>query len=240
MAQGEADRTKLPGTMYSWSAKGTKRSFVSLTPFLVLTLSWLMTGCDFPGRPNRADRPVPPDQSLEFGVLYGQNCTGCHGSDGKFGPAPPLNEPLFRAIVPVAELQGVLAKGRKKSLMPAFAKESGGMLTEAQIQVLVMEIKGIPYKIVKKHEGDVVKVDVVPDTGGIAPAWGAPEKPREGVPAYREPSASSNGSRTGDKKQGAIVFVRACATCHGDDGKGIQEEGETVRDSRACAAGPNQ
>ncbi len=172
---------------------------------------------------------MPPDQSLEFGVLYGQNCAGCHGSDGKFGPAPPLNEPLFRAIVPVAELQGVLAKGRKKSLMPAFAKESGGMLTEAQIQVLVMEIKGIPYKIVKKHEGDVVKVDVVPDTGGIAPAWGAPEKPREGVPAYREPSASSNGSRTGDKKQGAIVFVRACATCHGDDGKGIQEEGETVR-----------
>ncbi len=36
-------------------------------------------------------------------------------------------------------------------------------------------------------------------------------------------------SRTGNEKQGALVFVRACAACHGDHGQGIQEEGETIR-----------
>jgi cytochrome c oxidase cbb3-type subunit 3/ubiquinol-cytochrome c reductase cytochrome c subunit len=178
---------------------------------------------------------MSPDQSLEFGVLYGQNCAGCHGGDGKVGPAPPLNDPLFRAIVPEGELQRVLVKGRKAALMPAFAKENGGMLTEAQIQVLVMEIKGIRYKIVKKHEGDAAKVEVVPDSGGIAPAWGNPEKPPKGVPSYSEPSESPNGNRASGKRdthevgRGAVVFVRACAACHGDHGQGIREEGETVR-----------
>ena len=172
---------------------------------------------------------MSPDQSLEFGVLYGQNCAGCHGSDGKFGPAPPLNDPLFRAIVPESDLQGVLVKGRKKSLMPAFSKENGGTLTDAQIQVLVMEIKGIPYKIVKRDEAGDAKVEVVPGAGGISPKWGTPETPPKGAPSYSEQSTGSVGSRAGDDRKGAVVFARACAACHGDHGQGIQEKGETVR-----------
>ncbi len=220
----------------------------SLSPFLfrclVLSLSCLVAGCNPPGRPNLADRPVSPDQSLEFGVLYGQNCAGCHGIDGEFGPAPPLDDPLFRAIVPEKELQGVLIKGRKKGLMPAFAKENGGSLTEAQIQVLVMEIKGIPYKIVKKEEGETTKVEIVPDAGGIAPKWGTPETPPKGVPSYREQAASGApggyplvgaGRGAGEERgthevgRGAVVFARACATCHGDHGQGVQEEGKIIR-----------
>ena len=116
------------------SALDVAASPFSFSPFLfrslVLSLSWLTAGCNLPGRPTPADRPVPPDRDLEFRVLYGQNCAGCHGIDGKLGPAPPFNDPLFRAIVPEEELQGVLTKGRKKALMPAFAKENGGSLTE--------------------------------------------------------------------------------------------------------------
>ena len=130
---------------------------------------------------------MSPDQNLEFGVLYGQNCAGCHGSDGEFGPAPPLNDPLFRAIVPEKELQSILTKGRKKALMPAFAKENGGLLTEAQFQVLVLEIKGVPYKIVKKDDGETTKVEIVPDAGGISPT-GAPPKRR---PRACRPTAAS-------------------------------------------------
>jgi mono/diheme cytochrome c family protein len=174
------------------------------------------------------------DQNLEFGVLYGQNCAGCHGIDGEFGPAPPLNDPLFRAIVPEKELQGTLIKGRKKSLMPAFAKENGGVLTEAQIQVLVMEIKGIPYKIVKKDDGETTKVEIMPDAGGVSPKWGTPETPPKGAPFYSEQAASSSGA--GDERgsrvlmgRGAVVFARVCAACHGDHGQGIREEGEIVR-----------
>jgi mono/diheme cytochrome c family protein len=141
-----------------------------------------------------------------------------------------LNDPLFRAIVPEKQLQNVLTKGRKKALMPAFAKENGGTLTHAQIQVLVMEIKGIPYKIVKKKdEGDEPNVEVVPGAGGVVPKWGAPEMPPRGTPSYAEETASASGSRAGDVNKGTVVFARACAACHGDHGQGIQENGETVR-----------
>ncbi|MGA2257605.1 MAG: c-type cytochrome [Thermoguttaceae bacterium] len=167
--------------------------------------------------------------------MYGQNCAGCHGIDGEFGPAPPLNDPLFRAIVPEKELQGILIKGRKKALMPAFAKENGGMLTEAQIQLLVMEIKGIPYKIVKKDEDEAAKVEVVPDAGGVSPKWGTPEIPAKGTPSYHEQAGIPSGEEAGDERgthgvgRGAVVFARACAACHGDHGQGIREEGEIVR-----------
>ena len=54
--------------------------------------------------PTAEDRPVRSDQVIDFATLYGRNCAGCHGADGKFGPAPPLNDPLFLAIVPDAVL----------------------------------------------------------------------------------------------------------------------------------------
>jgi len=160
---------------------------------------------------------------MEFTALYSQHCAGCHGADGKLGPAPPLNDPLFRAIVPEEELNSILTKGRNKTLMPAFARENGGMLTAAQIQVLVKEIKGIPYKLVEKQEGGVAKLVVVADAGGTSPKWGIPGKPPAGLPTYREPSASSNDSSAGDKAKGAVVFARACAVCHGSHGQGIGE-----------------
>jgi cytochrome c oxidase cbb3-type subunit 3/ubiquinol-cytochrome c reductase cytochrome c subunit len=171
---------------------------------------------------------VPADRVLKFSVLYRQNCAGCHGPDGTLGPAPPLNNPLFRAIMPLEQLQGILAQGRKKTLMPAFASENGGVLTTAQIQVLVSEIKGVPYRIVEKREAGATKLEVVPDAGGIAPAWGTPAAPPKGVPSY-EHSASSPGSSTGNKERGALVFARACAVCHGKQGQGFEQEGGTVR-----------
>ena len=79
----------------------------------LLTLLVVLTGgCDVPGKPREADRPVPADQVKDFDALYGAHCAGCHGADGKLGPAPPLNDPLFLAIVPDAELRHVIAEGR--------------------------------------------------------------------------------------------------------------------------------
>jgi cytochrome c oxidase cbb3-type subunit III len=225
MTWRQSDKTKV------WPARRAKRLFVPLSLGLLVSLSFV-TGCDLPGKPNPADRPVPADQVVDFGVLYRQNCAGCHGADGKLGPAPPLNDPLFRAIVPEEELEGILTRGRKNTLMPAFDKENGGVLTAAQIQVLVKEIKGIRYRIVEKQEGGLAKVAVVPDAGGIRPKWGMPGKPPEGVPSYGEQLAGSNAGDAGDKeKKGAVVFARACAACHGDHGQGIGKGSETVRNT---------
>ncbi len=191
--------------------------------WLLPLLASLAAGCDLPGRPNPADSPVPADKVLEFSVLFRENCSGCHGADGKLGAAPPLNDAIFRAIVSEPELESTIIHGRKGTLMPAFAMENGGMLTEPQIQVLVKQIKGIPYKIVEKQKGGMATV--VPDAGGISPMWGTPEKPPNNVPSY---SASSTGPDGADEKKGAAVFARACAMCHGSHGQGVEHGNETV------------
>src|SRR5205085_7892511 len=96
-------------------------------------LALLAAGCDLPGQPKLADRPVPADQVTDFDALYKTHCAGCHGADGKLGPAPPLNDPLFLTVVPDTELRRVITEGRavtaaQKTPMPAFAREKGGPL----------------------------------------------------------------------------------------------------------------
>jgi mono/diheme cytochrome c family protein len=191
-----------------------------------LILAALLSGCDLPGRPDRADRPVPANEVVEFSVLYGQNCAGCHGANGKLGPAPPLNDPLFRAIVPAQDLETTIAKGREKTLMPAFAEEHGGLLTATQVQVLVKEIKGVPYTIVEKRDGTKA---VMEDAKGKSPLWGFPGRPPEGVPSYLARATGAGGELAGSEKRGARVFHRACAFCHGKHGQGVRQGDERVR-----------
>jgi mono/diheme cytochrome c family protein len=113
--------------------------------------------------------------------------------------------------------------------MPAFAKENGGTLTAAQIEVLVHEIKGIPYSTVTNEEEGKASVEVVADPGGRAPKWGPPVKPPADVPSYSESSVNSkSSSSTGDAVKWAGVFARACAACHGDRGQGVAEENATI------------
>ena len=107
--------------------------------FAVLLLS--VAGCDLPGKPDPADKPVTPDQIMDFDKLYSANCAGCHGATGKLGPAPPLNDPLFAAIIPDEELLRVIRHGRTGTPMPAFSRASGGSLTDAQVKLLADGVK---------------------------------------------------------------------------------------------------
>src|SRR5439155_14171858 len=86
---------------------------------LALLVVWV-AGCALPGQPDPKDREKTPDEVRDFATLYRQNCAGCHGADGKNGPAPPLNDPLFLAIVPDNVLRELVAHGRKDTLMPGF------------------------------------------------------------------------------------------------------------------------
>jgi mono/diheme cytochrome c family protein len=139
---------------------------------------------------------VPADQVTDFSVLYTTRCAGCHGADGKLGPAPPLNDPIFLAIVPDAELLRVVAEGRtvtpgQKSPMPAFAHEKSGPLTGSQVKVLA---------------------------DGIKKRWQPPASPSSSLPAYLGTTAGG-----GNKDEGARVFARACAGCHGSGGQGERD-----------------
>lgn len=96
----------------------------------------LLGGCTLPGRP-KADVEAPrPEAVTSFKALYGENCAGCHGVDGQNGPATDLANPEYQALVDDKTLHDVIAYGEPGSLMPAFGREAGGMLTDAQVGVL--------------------------------------------------------------------------------------------------------
>jgi len=94
-----------------------------------------------PGRPTPAARPVNPSEVTDFATLYSQNCAGCHGRNGHFGGALPLNNPAYLAIVDDASMHEGAANGIAGTSMPAFAIGSGGMLTDQQITIIVNGIR---------------------------------------------------------------------------------------------------
>ena len=146
----------------------------------------LASGCDnMPGKPDPANRPVAPDEVVNFDLLFQRNCTGCHGEAGKLGPAPPLNDPLFLAIVPDDVLQQVVTQGRHWTSMPVFSELSGGSMTDEQIHILAT---------------------------GLKPKWQDTSRDADRLPPY--------AGKPGNAANGAKVFATACATCHGDDGRG--------------------
>jgi cytochrome c oxidase cbb3-type subunit III len=111
-----------------------------------------------PGQPLPSARPVLPSQVSNFGQLYSENCAGCHGADGHFGGALPLNNPAYLAIVDDASMRDAIASGITSTSMPAFAINKGGMLTGEQITAIV---------------------------NGIRSIWGAQARPIDGTPPYQ-------------------------------------------------------
>lgn len=109
------------------------------SPLLVLSAAALLCmGCGpAPGYPKPGPEVVRPDQVLDFATLYKQNCSACHGVDGRNGAALPLNNPAYLAVAGADQLRTVTANGVKGTLMPPFAQSAGGMLTDKQIDVLV-------------------------------------------------------------------------------------------------------
>ena len=73
--------------------------------------------------------------------MYGENCAGCHGSQGKGGAALSLGDPVYLAIADDTILRRTATNGIPGTSMPAFAQSAGGMLTDKQIDVIVRGIR---------------------------------------------------------------------------------------------------
>jgi mono/diheme cytochrome c family protein len=104
--------------------------------FLLAVL--VTTAC---GRPPVDSRVVPPDAITDFNVLYTENCSGCHGVDGKGGAAIGIGDPVYLAVADDATITRVTADGVAGTSMPAFAQHSGGFLTDDQIHAIVSGIR---------------------------------------------------------------------------------------------------
>jgi mono/diheme cytochrome c family protein len=176
-----------------------------------LTLFFLLAaGCEFPGRPTDADRPGSVAQVEEFGPLYTARCAGCHGTDGKLGPAPPLNDPIFLAIVPDDELLRVIYEGRtvtagQRSVMPAFGLDRGVPLSDTQLKAIT-ESKAEHSAV---QRGPLADAQIRVLAEGIKIRWRAPAQ--GSLPPYLSPT----GGKGGNAEEGKRVFARACAGCHG-------------------------
>jgi cytochrome c oxidase cbb3-type subunit III len=139
---------------------------------------------------------------MGFTELYGQFCTGCHGTDGRLGAARPLNDPIYLALVPMERLRLIIAQGVRGTAMPGFAQAAGGPLTEAQVDALI-------HELLKR--------------------WSHPLPPPDvSLPPYTVGAKVANDSLAGDPEQGLRVYAEACASCHGADGKGGAKGGSVV------------
>jgi len=108
--------------------------------FAILPLV-VVSACSTPhGQPQKGSEPVAPNQVVEFGTLYAQNCAGCHGAEGRGGAAIPLANPVYLAIVDENAMHKVVANGVRGTSMPAFAQSAGGLLTDEQINVITSGI----------------------------------------------------------------------------------------------------
>ena len=170
---------------------------------VVIAVLILATGCDrLPGRPTPEDRWRPATEVTDFSQLYAQNCSGCHGADGRLGAARPLNDPLYIAVVSVLILRAAITRGVPGTSAPAFAQQAGGSLTEKQIDVLVE---------------------------GMRARWGKPENFKNVVlPPYSLQDAIIKGGAPGDPRRGAVTYQTYCAQCHGKDGSGGPKGGSVI------------
>ena len=109
---------------------------------LTALVAILVSGCSSPhGQPNKGSEVLAPNEVLDFGTLYAENCAGCHGAEGRGGAAIALANPVYLAIADDAAIRKVIAHGVQGTAMPAFAESAGGMLTDAQIDVITKEIR---------------------------------------------------------------------------------------------------
>ena len=188
--------------------RGTGDGGLSVPPGWIGCLALLcvlFSGCGqdgdrLPGKPNPSNAFVMPQDVKDFGELYAQRCVGCHGADGNLCPGPPLNDPLFIALVSDDELTSVIAKGRHGTLMPAWSQSAGGPLTDEQVSILATGLKQPSWRPMS----DAKSPSDFPNAPPLLP------------PA---------NTATGSLEAGEKVFAAACADCHGKHGEGAKVGG---------------
>jgi mono/diheme cytochrome c family protein len=155
----------------------------------------LASSCGAPhGQPNKDSEVVAPNEILDFGTLYAENCAGCHGADGRGGAAIALANPVYLAIADDAVIRKAVANGMPGTAMPAFAASAGGLLTDAQIDVLT---KNIRSRWCKQGILDVA----------AAPSY-APKSPgdvQRGEVAYKTYCESCHGPGGGGGAKGSSI-----------------------------------
>ena len=153
-----------------------------------------VTACsNLPGRPGPHPEVVRPEEILDFATLYTENCSGCHGADGKGNAAIALQDPGYLAIADDSTIRSVTTRGVSGTPMPPFARSMGGVLTDKQIDALVRGIRAWAK----------------PDSQGNAnlPSYSAstPGDAKRGAEVYATFCASCHGANGQGAKGGSSI-----------------------------------
>jgi cytochrome c oxidase cbb3-type subunit 3 len=146
------------------------------------------------GVPRADSEVVSPSEVVDFNLLYGKNCAGCHGVDGRGGAALALANPVFLAIADDAVIRHTAANGVSGTPMPAFAQSAGGMLNDKQIDAIVGGFRSW------------AKPDALRDVTPPPYAAQSPGDSQRGADAYRTYCSSCHGAGgQGGSKASSIV-----------------------------------
>jgi cytochrome c oxidase cbb3-type subunit III len=146
-------------------------------------------------RPSTIEVPIVPGDISDFRVLYAQNCSGCHGPEGKGGAAIALADPVYLAVADDAVVRRAAANGIVGTAMPAFAQSAGGMLTSKQVDLIVNGIRE------RWSKPDALQ-------GASAPPYSSPDSgnPSRGSDVYATYCSSCHGAGgRGGEKASSIV-----------------------------------
>lgn len=158
------------------------------TSLLLLLTAVLATGCHRQiGPPDDSEELTRPQDVVAFNKLYTQNCSACHGENGRNGPAIDLSNPAYQKLVDDNSMRRWITNGMAGTEMPAFGESAGGMLTDKQVDALV---KGMRAK-----------------WGGPVAAQASGQTPSSQAPSYA-------ATLTGDAAHGQAAYQGACLSCH--------------------------
>lgn len=131
------------------------------------------------------------DGDAERGAeLYLEYCIMCHGEDGRGRIGANLQD--FPGIEPDLAMRSTIAEGVRGSVMPAWSEQNGGPLSASDIDDITTYLLGV--------------------FGGTEPVVPAP--------TIQPPEIEPLPQVEGDPSQGAVVFERNCAACHGEQAEG--------------------
>lgn len=155
-----------------------------------------LTGCDWhlPGKPIK---PVELEvgSRAHFDRVYFVHCLGCHGPEGRNGPARPLNDPMYLSLISNETFEHVVENGHG-ALMPGFKKTPFGGLSSDEIATFT--------KSIKTFWGDSKKVE--PDLPSYAQPSGAGDL-RSGKATFALFCGSCHGDDGAGKEGGAGSVV---------------------------------
>lgn len=177
-----------------------KINFFGVTVMAMNAVMIACAGCgNVPGHPKTEGGPSRPEEVMDFQTLYKENCSGCHGENGRDGAAIALNNPAYLAYAGAENLRRATAEGVRGTLMPAFTQSAGGMLTDRQVDALV---QGMLQSWSKPAEFAGVKLPAYAET--------APGDVTDGQKVYASACARCHGA----DGAGAQKTAQAGATEH--------------------------